>query len=51
MACAEMRLVLARLVWNFDIELLDDQWMARQKTWLVWHKIPLMISLKSINTM
>ncbi|KAK8051556.1 Cytochrome P450 monooxygenase alt3 [Apiospora rasikravindrae] len=49
MAYAEMRLVLARLLWNFDIELSDDQWMARQKTWLVWHKIPLLIDLKSIK--
>ncbi|KAK8090591.1 Cytochrome P450 monooxygenase alt3 [Apiospora phragmitis] len=47
MAYAEIRLVLARLLWNFDIELLDDQWMERQKTWLVWLKIPLLINLKS----
>ncbi|KAK7982106.1 Cytochrome P450 monooxygenase alt3 [Apiospora saccharicola] len=51
MAYAEMRLVLARLLWNFDIELLDDQWMAKQKTWLVWHKIPLPINLKSVKAM
>ncbi|KAK8080117.1 Cytochrome P450 monooxygenase alt3 [Apiospora hydei] len=49
MAYAEMRLVLARLLWNFDIELSDDQWMKRQKTWLVWHKIPLLINVKSIK--
>lgn len=39
-----MRLTLAKLLWNFDFELLDDsdKWMRDQKAYLVWEKIPLM---------
>lgn len=42
-----MRVVVARLLWNFDIELLDEQedWVARQRVYMVYEKGPLMIRL------
>jgi hypothetical protein len=41
-------MVVARLLWNFDIELLDEQldWAARQRVYMVYEKGPLMIRLK-----
>ncbi|KAK6852413.1 Cytochrome P450 monooxygenase alt3 [Apiospora arundinis] len=54
MAYAEMRVVLSHLFWNFDIELVvngtrngTNAWIDKQKTWLVWHKIPLMMNLST----
>lgn len=43
-----MRLTLAKLLWNFDFELLDDsdQWMRDQKVYLIWEKTPLMVKLR-----
>ncbi|KAK8119161.1 Cytochrome P450 monooxygenase alt3 [Apiospora kogelbergensis] len=53
MAYAEMRVLLAHLLWNFDVELTDgtSRWIDEQKTWLVWHKIPMMMNLKSIQNL
>lgn len=41
-------MVVARLLWNFDVELLDEQpdWMTRQRVYMVYEKGPLMIRLK-----
>ena len=41
-------MVVARLLWNFDIELLDEQldWVTRQRVYMVYEKGPLMIQLK-----
>ncbi|KAK8178090.1 cytochrome P450 [Phyllosticta citrichinensis] len=55
LAYHEMRLVLARLVWGFDVGFADrmgmmvgegqgerdGDWMGRQKAWAVWEKPPL----------
>lgn len=51
MAYAEMRLVLAKLFWNFDFELADNsnKWLDEQKTYLVWEKTPLMVNLRPRN--
>jgi cytochrome P450 len=49
LAYAEMRLVLARLIYAFDIQLADprDVWdWGRQKTFIFWEKEPLEILLK-----
>ena len=39
LAYAEMRLILARLVWNFDVRLADGLgWDDRSKSYLLWQK-------------
>ena len=47
MAYAEMRLILAHVVWKFDFELVDnsDDWFKTQKTYLAWEKPPLMVNI------
>ncbi|KAK8096374.1 uncharacterized protein PG998_014242 [Apiospora kogelbergensis] len=47
LAYAEMRLVVARLLWNFDISALpgQDSWESRQRIFTVSDKGPLMIKL------
>lgn len=50
LAYAEMRLVLARLIYAFDFELADpkDVWdWGRQKTFIFWEKEPLKVFLRS----
>lgn len=49
MAYAEIRLTLAKLLWNFDIELVedDDRWFTEQKVYLIWEKTPLMVKFRS----
>ncbi|GME37259.1 Cytochrome P450 monooxygenase alt3 [Neofusicoccum parvum] len=51
MAYAEMRMVLAKLLLNFDFELLpgQDDWWDKQGTYLVWEKLPLMVNLHLRN--
>jgi hypothetical protein len=48
MAMNEMRLALAKLFWNFDISLYrsSEDWWITQKSYLVWEKKPLMVSIK-----
>lgn len=48
LAYAEMRLTLAKLLWNFDFGLTDDSdtWLQTQKVYLIWEKIPLLINLR-----
>ena len=44
---AETRLVLAKMIWNFDIELCDEtdtDWMDQQ-VYLSWQKKPLIMML------
>ncbi|KAF4998541.1 hypothetical protein FDECE_11759 [Fusarium decemcellulare] len=50
LAYAEMRLILARLLWNFDVELLDESktW-DKQKSFLLYEKGPLYVSLTKIT--
>lgn len=47
MAYHEMRLILAKVLFNFDIELLPDskRW-DNQRTYLMWEKGPLNVSLR-----
>ncbi|OCK76205.1 toxin biosynthesis cytochrome P450 monooxygenase [Lepidopterella palustris CBS 459.81] len=46
LAWAEMRLILAKLLWNFDIEVCEESrdWIT-QKTFILWEKPPLVLQL------
>ncbi|UKZ78942.1 hypothetical protein TrVFT333_006689 [Trichoderma virens FT-333] len=48
LAYAEMRLIVARLIWKYDIEILDESigWDRRCKSYIVWQKGPLYIRVK-----
>ncbi|KAI4942690.1 hypothetical protein J4E91_009859 [Alternaria rosae] len=51
-AWSEMRLILARLVWSFDIKLKDehDRWdWGEQCTYILWDKKPLEVILDHVN--
>jgi cytochrome P450 len=48
MAYAEMRLILAYLIFNFDFELVDkSQMWDEQEAYVLYQKPPLMIHVKS----
>lgn len=51
LAYAEMRLILARVIFNFDIEIAEDSkgWMERQKIFLFWKKGPLNVHLTPVQ--
>lgn len=51
LAYAEMRLILAKVLFNFDIELVDKKqdWMAGQKVFTLWDKPSLMIRLRPVH--
>ncbi|KAL8668737.1 MAG: hypothetical protein Q9224_007779, partial [Gallowayella concinna] len=45
LAYAEMRLIVAYFVWNFDLHPIEDlSWMDRCKSYTVWAKPPLMVN-------
>lgn len=50
LARAEMRLILARLLWRFDLELAPDchDWMEGQKIYGFWVRPPLMCRLSAV---
>ena len=50
LAYAEMRLILARLLWNFDLELdeMSRRWMYEMKMFLLWEKQPLYVKLTPV---
>ncbi|KAH7055844.1 putative cytochrome P450 [Macrophomina phaseolina] len=50
LAYAEMRLIMASILWHFDLELAEGQegW-PDQKIYLVWEKHPLMVRLKPVK--
>lgn len=43
-----MRVILGRLLWNYDLVLAEDSkdWMSSQQQFLLWEKGPLNIFLK-----
>ncbi|KAH9908004.1 putative cytochrome P450 [Xylariomycetidae sp. FL2044] len=47
LAYAEMRLILARIIYDFDLKLDDDSqnWIDRQKSFFLWDRIPLNVYL------
>jgi hypothetical protein len=48
MALHEIRLILSKVLFNFDLELLPEcrNWIADQKIYSLWEKIPLMVKIK-----
>ncbi|KAF9877225.1 trichothecene c-15 hydroxylase [Colletotrichum karsti] len=51
LAYAEMRIILARIIWNFDIELAPESrsWTENQKVYFFWQKPPLWTYFKPRN--
>ena len=48
LANVEMRLIMARLLFNFDFELMDHDFRwTKQKAYVVWDKSPLMLRISS----
>ena len=45
-----MRLILAKVLWNFDLELApgSDGWVERQKVYGLWEKGPLMVKVRPV---
>ncbi|KAF2971803.1 hypothetical protein GQX73_g1680 [Xylaria multiplex] len=50
LAYAEMRLILAKLVYNFDMSLAEDSrhWLRGQKAYTVWDKPALNVNMKPV---
>ncbi|KAF2117930.1 cytochrome P450 [Lophiotrema nucula] len=52
LAYAEMRLILAKVLWNFDLELDESRcgsWMESQKIFFLWEKPPLWVKLTAVK--
>ncbi|KAF2101263.1 cytochrome P450 monooxygenase [Rhizodiscina lignyota] len=47
LAYAEMKLILARIIFNFDLQLVDKElkWMEQQKVYVLWQKPELMVKV------
>ncbi|KZL82632.1 cytochrome p450 [Colletotrichum incanum] len=47
LAYAEMRMILAQVLWHFDISMgpENNDWIERQSIYLLWKKPPLMVNL------
>jgi len=47
---SEIKLILAKLIFNFDLELVDKNadWLD-QKVYTLWRKSPLMVRVKDIR--
>lgn len=43
-----MRMILAKLILNFDMELAypNEPWWEKQGTYIVWEKLPLMVNFR-----
>lgn len=50
LAYVEMRIIMAKILWNFDLTLMDvsRDW-TDQKSYLIWAKHPLMVKLSPVN--
>lgn len=50
LAYHEMRLIISKILWNFDLELCaqSENW-ADQKTYILWEKHPLMVKMKAVK--
>lgn len=52
LARAEMRLLLARLIWNFDLKLVEEDsrgWERQFPVWAVYQKTPLVLKLSLVK--
>lgn len=51
LAYVEMRIILARLIYNFDLGLAEgsQRWIERQKSYALWARIPLHCYLTHVS--
>ncbi|KAI2784086.1 putative cytochrome P450 [Daldinia loculata] len=51
LAYTEMRLILARIIFEFDMKLSEDsqRWIERQDTFVLWDRIPLNVTLTPVK--
>lgn len=52
LALAEMRIILARIIFNFDLQLVtpvDKNWIEKMPAFTFWEKTPLMVTLTPIS--
>jgi len=51
LAYSEMRLILARVLWNFDFKLAPDSedWVKKQQVFVLWEKGPLNVYLRPVK--
>ncbi len=51
LAYIEMRIILARVLWNFDIRIAEDSldWMSKQRVYNFWEKGPLNVYLTPVR--
>ncbi|KAI2610886.1 cytochrome P450 [Hypoxylon fragiforme] len=51
LAYAEMRMIMARIVYDFDMKLADEsqRWIERQKSYALWDRIPLYVHLTPVR--
>ncbi|KAK1636338.1 cytochrome P450 [Colletotrichum phormii] len=50
LAYAEIKIIMARSVWQFDIEnAMDGDWIGMQKVFMVWEKAPLWVKLHPVS--
>lgn len=50
LAYAEIKIIMARLVWQFDIEnATEGDWIGTQKVFMVWKKAPLWVKLHPVQ--
>lgn len=47
----EQRLVMAKLIWNFDVDLTleSEGWLEGQKAYFLWKKPALMVKLTPVK--
>lgn len=52
LAYAEMRLILARIIWNFDMKLADrdEKWIDHNEVYTIWEKKPLKVYMTPRKT-
>lgn len=52
LALTEMRTILARMAWNFDLELdpASCGWLDKQRMFTTWHKTEMRVGLKPRST-
>lgn len=50
LAYVEMRVIRARIIWNFDLSLAEESpdWLVRQKVYIFWDKGPLIVNLTPV---
>ena len=51
LAYAEMRLILAKVLWHFDLELAEPgrDWLGEQRVFALWDKGSLGVRLKAVK--